>query len=95
MSRRSPPSHLVLGSGFLPDDFPDRLKHFKEETGLTWEGIAMCVDADPRQVQRWRDGTAPCGDALFSLFKLAARVPGGVQLLLGEDICPPATAAPT
>ncbi len=49
----------------------------------------------PRQVQRWRDGTAPCGDALFSLFKLAARVPGGVQLLLGEDVCPPATAAPT
>lgn len=93
MNRRSPPPHLFLGTGFLPEDFPDRLKRFKEATGLTWEGIAMCVDADPRQVQRWRDGTAPCGDALFSLFKLAARVPGGVQLLLGEDVCPPARAA--
>ena len=91
--RSSPPPHLFLDSGFLPENFSERLERFKEETGLTWEGMAMCLDADPRQLQRWRDGTAPCGDALFSLFKLAARVPGGVRLLLGEDVCPPCRAA--
>ena len=48
-----------------------RLNRFKEATGLSWEGMAMCMGVDPRQLQRWRQGTKPCGDALFALFLLA------------------------
>ena len=81
----APPRHLVLGWPFLPEDFPDRLERLKQTTGLSWEGVAMCLGVDVRQVQRWRRGTEPCGGALFALFRLADRVPGGLDLLLGDD----------
>ena len=51
--------------------------------------MAYCMGVDPRQVRRWRHGTKPCGDTLFALLTLAARFPGGVQILLGADILPP------
>ena len=81
----TPPRHLVLGWPFLPEDFPQRLERLKQRTGLSWEGVAMCLGVDVRQVQRWRRGTEPCGGALFALFRLADRVPGGLELLLGDD----------
>ena len=87
--RSSPPPHLLLGAAFLPEDFPQRLNRFKEITGLSWEGMAMCMGVDPRQLQRWRQGTKPCGDALFALFLLADCFPGGVRLLLREGRRPP------
>ena len=90
--RYSPPPHLILGVTFLPEDFPQRLDRFKEATGLSWEGLGMCMGLDPRQLQRWRQGTKPSGDALFALLLLAARVSGGVHLLLGVDVSPPARA---
>ena len=40
-------------------------------------------------MQRWRHDTAPCGDALFGIFRLGARVPGGLYLLLPDDLSPP------
>ncbi len=92
--RSSPPPHLLLGAAFLPEDFPERLNRFKEVTGLSWEGLAMCMGVDPRQLQRWRQGTKPCGDALFALFRLADCFPGGVRLLLREDGGPPEGTAP-
>ena len=48
--------------------------------------MAYCMGIDPRQLRRWRHGAKPCGDALFGLFTLAARFPGGVHILLGTDI---------
>ena len=87
--RRAPPSHLVLGWPFLPEDFPQRLERLKQTTGLSWEGVAMCLGVDVRQVQRWRRGTEPCGGALFALFRLADRVPGGLDLLLRDDASQP------
>lgn len=87
--RPAPPSHLVLGWPFLPEDFPQRLDRLKQATGLSWEGVAMCLGVDVRQVQRWRRGTEPCGGALFALFRLADRVPGGLDLLLGDDASQP------
>ena len=91
--RSSPPAHLVLGMALLPEDFRERLDRFKEATGLSWEGLAMCMGVDPRQLQRWRHGTKPSGDALFALFLLADRIPGGVRLLLWKDAGPPESAA--
>ena len=90
--KSSPPPQLLLGTCFLPEDFPKRLGLLKEAAGLSWEGMAACLGVDPRQLQRWRQGTAPCGDALFSLFRLAGRIPGGLYLLLRDDLRSPKRA---
>ena len=47
---------------------------------------------DPRQLQRWRNGTKPSGDGLSALIKLAARIPGGFYTLFGVHVLPPAGA---
>ena len=90
-TRNLMPPHLTLEECLLPEDFPRRIRLLKERAGLTWDGMAWCLGVDPRQVQRWRQGTAPCGDAMYMLFRLAARVPGGLHLLLPEDLSPPET----
>ena len=77
-----PPAHLMFGNTFLPEDFPARLERFKEVSGLTWDGLAGCLGVDPRQLQRWRNGTRPSGDGVCALVKLAARIPGGLSILL-------------
>ena len=87
--RYSPPRRLVLNVTFLPEDFPERLTTLKEASGLSWEGLAACMGMDARQVMRWRQDTKPGGDAMFALFLLAARVPGGVHMLLGTRVSPP------
>ena len=86
------PPHLTFGASLLPEDFPQRLNRLKRASGLSWDGMAACLGVDPRQLQRWRQGTAPCGDALFAIFRLAVRVPGGLYLLLPEDLTPPGQA---
>lgn len=85
MIRRLPPPELLIEAPFLPDDFPRRLLRFKETLDVSWDVLATCIGADPRQVWRWREGTKPSGDSLYALFLLADRRPGGVRLLLGED----------
>ena len=93
MRRSVPPSELLLDTTFLPEDFPQRLELFKEATGLPWDGLAACIGADPRQLQRWRHGTKPCGDSVYALFLLADRIPGGKRLLLRSDDALPGRAA--
>ena len=39
----------------FPDDFPERLKRFKEESGLSWAESRRRLGADPETVRRWRD----------------------------------------
>ena len=86
MRRKSiPPPHLVVGLPFLPEDFPQRLDRLKMATGLSWEGVAVCLAVDVHQVRRSRRGTEPCGGALFALFRLAGHVPDGLDLLLRGD----------
>ena len=82
--RSVPPADLLLETALLPDDFPRRLERFKEALGVSWDVLAACLGVDPRQLQRWRHGTRPCGDSVFALFQLADRVPGSERLLLGE-----------
>ena len=92
--RRSalPPAHLLFGITFLPEDFSERLERFKQASGLTWDGLAACLGVDTRQLQRWRRGTKPSGDGLCALILLASRIPGGVHMLLGAHVMPPAGA---
>ena len=84
-----PPPDVLFGVTFLPEDFAQRLEHFKEVSDLPWDAMAACMGVDPRQLRRWRQGTRPSGDGLFALLTLAARYPGGVHMLLGVNILLP------
>ena len=44
----SPMTHV------FPDDFPQRLERFKEESGLPWAEIARRVGTYPLTIRRWR-----------------------------------------
>lgn len=79
---------IPYGSGVLPDDFVRRLVLLKEASGLSWNGFADALGVDPKQVLRWRHGTEPCGGAMLSLIRLAARTPGGLDLFLGDGVRP-------
>ena len=86
------PSHLIVDDGLIGPDFPKRLAAFKETSGLSWEILAACLGVDPRQLQRWREGTKPSGDGVNALVKLAARIPGGMYILFGVHVLPPVRA---
>ncbi len=74
------------GVALLPQDFPERLNTLKEMTGVSWEKMAAAMGVDSRQLHRWRRGTAPNGEAMLALVRLATRVPDGLAVLLGEDL---------
>ena len=72
-------------TGELPEDFVQRLHLLKKRTGLTWNGFADLLGVDRKQRLRWRRGTEPCGVAYRSLVRIARWVPGGLDLMVGED----------
>ena len=86
------PSHLIIDDGLIREDFGKRLDAFKEAIGLSWDVLAACLGVDPRQLQRWRNGTKPSGDGLSALILLAARIPGGFYTLFGVHVLPPVGA---
>ena len=73
-----------LESGVLPEDFGQRLERLKEASGLSWRGMAKALGVDPKQLLRWRKGVEPCGGAMHSIFRFASRLPGGLEILIGE-----------
>ena len=75
---------MPFESGVLPEDFSQRLTRLKEASGLTWSGLSRALGVDPKQMYRWRRGTEPCGGAMLSLFRFASRMPGGLNILMGE-----------
>ena len=75
---------LECGTGELPGDFPQRLRRLKELTGLSWNEFCEVIGSDGKQVLRWRQGTQPCGGALYSIVKVSAQVPGGLDLVMGQ-----------
>ena len=89
-TRTLAPAHLMVGLMGLPEDFMDRVERLRRASGLTWQGLADCLDVDLQQVHRWRRQGVPSGDTLFALFLMAARVPGGIGILLGEAVSPSA-----
>ena len=40
----------------IPDNFPQRLRRFKEESGLSWSEIARRLGTYRHTVGRWADG---------------------------------------
>ena len=85
-SYRTTPAAFPPGVALIPEDFEKRLEALKELTRLPWEGMAVVLGVDPRQLLRWRQGAAPNGGAMLALVRLAIRVPGGLAALLDEDI---------
>ena len=41
-------------SGALSQDLVDRLRRFREASGLTWSALTRTIDVDRRLVRRWR-----------------------------------------
>ncbi len=76
-------------SGGLPDDFPQRLVRLKEASGLTWEEFADVLGVELKQLLRWTQGTKPSGGAHHSLVGIAPWIPGGLEILMGEDFLSP------
>ena len=37
----------------VPDDFPERLERFKEESGLTWAELTRRLGVHPYTMRRW------------------------------------------
>ena len=79
----------AVGSGELPADFGKRLVRMKQASGLTWFEFSEALGVELKQVLRWRKGTEPCGGAYHSLVRLAAWIPGGLDILMGEDFLAP------
>ena len=84
--RLNPSPLFPPGIALLPEDFCRRLVAVKEITGLSWEGMAVCLGVDIRQLQHWRNGGTPNGGAMLSLVELATRVPEGLGALLDQDL---------
>ena len=74
-----------MESGVLPEDFGRRLERLKEASGLSWRGLARALGVDPKRLSHWRRGVEPCGGAMHSLHRFASRMPGGQEILMGED----------
>jgi len=71
----------------VPEDFREKLEVIKRLTGLPWEGLATAMGVDSRQLWRWRKrGGEPGAGAMLALARISLRVPGGLALLLDEDV---------
>ena len=56
----------------FPDDFPERLKRFKEESGLPWAEINRRLGIHPQTMRRWRRGQSrPDTRNMVALLNLA------------------------
>ena len=54
------------------DGFPERLKRFKAESGLSWAEISRCLGTHPETVRRWKEGQArPNAANMMALCRLA------------------------
>ena len=67
----------------FPQDFPQRLERFKEETGLTWNALARRLGVNPYRLREWRRGIVPDSTHLFFLLTLAEKLE-----FRGIFICP-------
>ena len=75
------------GVALVPEDFREKLEVIKGLTGLSWEGLATAMGVDSRQLWRWRKrGGEPGAGAMLALARISLRVPGGLALLLDEDV---------
>ena len=52
---------------------------------IPMSGLAQAIGVDRKQVRRWSQGVQPCGGAMLALVRFARRIPGGLDILLGEE----------
>ena len=56
----------------FPDDFPERLKRFQEESGLSWAELNRRLGTHPQTRRRWKKGRAhPSMRHMMALLDLA------------------------
>ena len=56
----------------FPEDFPERLKRFQEESGLSWSEIARRIGTYRYTVWRWKEGRGrPNMEHMMALLDLA------------------------
>ncbi len=78
-----PPRHLCVEPTVVIANLRAWLEWVKDVTGYSDSTLAICLGADPRQVERWRLGRAvPSGPALAAIVLLAERIPGAYERLL-------------
>ncbi len=77
------------GDGELPADFADRLIRLKEAADVTWDEFALLLGVEIKQLLRWTGGTEPSGGAYHCLVSLARWIPGGLDILMGDDFLHP------
>ena len=80
---------MRAGTGRLPCDFPQHLRRLKDLAGCTWDDFAEVLGVERKRVLGWLRGTEPHGGAYHNLVKVACRIPGGLRILLGEDLVAP------
>ena len=81
------PIAIPPGVALMPEDFREKLEAIKGLTGLSWEGMAVAMGVDSRQLWRWRrHGVQPNGGAMLALVRLALWVPGGLAVLTDENV---------
>ena len=57
----------------FPEDFPQRLERFKEESGLSWAEIARRLGTYPYTVRRWwKKGVRPNTQRMIGFRLLSA-----------------------
>jgi len=77
------------GDGELPDDFAQRLIRLKEAANVTWDELSELLGVEPKQALRWTQGTKPSGGVYHCLVRLAPWIPGGLDILMGDDFLAP------
>ena len=80
---------VPYGDGELPHDFGERVVRLKEAAALTWDEFSELLGLEPKQALRWANGTKPSGGAYHCLVRLAPWIPGGLDILLGDDFLDP------
>ncbi len=56
----------------FPEDFPQRLKRFQQESGLPWAELARRLETSALNLRRWKDkGVRPHWRHLMALLELA------------------------
>ena len=59
----------------FPDDFPQRLERFREESGLSRAELARCLGTYPYTIKRWSEARVrPNAQHLMALQDLADRM---------------------
>ena len=76
-------THHTRATHDLLDGFPERLRRFKEASGLTWAELSRRLGTHPQTLRRWRnEGVRPNARHLMALLALAGSL--GLDHLLAS-----------